>query len=57
MGYFQIYDFNENLYGKIIKVIFAKKVRDEENFGNILVLKTQLQKDFTAFEKWARLMK
>ena len=52
-----LYDFNENLYGKIIKVIFAKKVRDEENFGNILVLKTQLQKDFTAFEKWARLMK
>ena len=52
-----IYDFNEDLYGKIIKVMFVKKIRDEENFGNILVLKTQLQKDFSAFEKWARLMK
>ena len=51
-----IYDFNENLYGKIIKVIFAKKIRDEENFGNIRVLATQLQKDYAAFEKWAKLM-
>ena len=52
-----LYDFDENLYGKIIKVMFAKKIRDEENFGSILVLKTQLQKDYSAFEKWARLMK
>ena len=52
-----IYDFNENIYGKIINVVFVKKVRDEENFGNIRVLKTQLQKDYSAFEKWARLMK
>ena len=51
-----IYDFDENLYGKIIKVIFAKKIRDEEKFGNIRVLKTQLQKDYINFEKWARLM-
>ena len=52
-----IYDFDENIYGKIINVVFVKKVRDEENFGNIRVLKTQLQKDYSAFEKWARLMK
>lgn len=52
-----IYDFNENIYGKIIKVIFIKKVRDEQNFGSPLVLKTQIQKDYTAFEKWAKLMK
>jgi len=49
-----LYDFNENLYGKIIKVIFAKKLRDEENFGNIRVLATQLQKDYSAFEKWVK---
>ena len=52
-----LYDFNEDLYGKIIKVIFVKKLRDEENFGNIRVLATQLQKDYSAFEKWARLAK
>ncbi len=52
-----IYDFDENIYGKIINVVFIKKVRDEENFGNIRVLKTQLQKDYSAFEKWAKLLK
>ncbi len=52
-----IYDFSENIYGKIIKVIFVKKLRDQENFGNIRVLITQLQKDYKAFEKWARIMK
>ena len=52
-----LYEFDENLYGKIIKVIFAKKLRDAENFGNIRVLMTQLQKDYAAFEKWAKLAK
>ena len=47
-----LHDFNGNLYGKIIKVIFVKKMRDEQNFGNIRVLATQLQKDFNAFQKW-----
>ena len=50
-----LYDFNGDLYGKIIKVIFVKKLRDEENFGNIRVLATQLQKDYEAFKKWARI--
>ncbi len=52
-----LYDFDENIYGKIINVVFVKKIRDEEDFKNIRVLKTQLQKDYSAFEKWARLMK
>ena len=52
-----IYNFDKNLYGKIIKVMFEKKMRDVENFGNIRVLKTQLQKDYNAFEKWAKLIK
>lgn len=51
-----LYDFNENLYGKIIKVIFVKKIRDEQDFGNIRVLVTQLQKDYSNFEKWAKLV-
>ncbi len=47
-----VYNYNENLYGKIVNILFAKKLRDEENFKNILVLKTQLQKDYAHFEKW-----
>jgi len=49
-----LYDFKENLYGKIIKVTFVKKIRDEQNFGNIRVLATQLQKDYAEFEKWVK---
>lgn len=52
-----LYEFNENLYGRIIKIIFVKKLRDQENFGNIRVLATQLQKDYSAFQKWARIVK
>lgn len=51
-----IYNFSENIYGKIIKIIFVQKLRDQENFGNIRVLKTQLQKDYKHFEAWARVM-
>lgn len=51
-----IYDFKEDIYGKIIKVLFVKKVRDCIDFGNIRVLTTQLQKDYSAFEKWAKMM-
>jgi len=49
-----LYEFDENLYGKIIKVIFIKKARDEQNFGNIKVLTTQLKKDYELFEKWVK---
>ena len=51
-----IYNFSENIYGKIIKIIFVQKLRDQENFGNIRVLKTRLQKDYKHFEAWARVM-
>ncbi len=50
-------DFNEDLYGKIIKIIFVKKARDQQNFGNIRVLAAQIQKDYEEFEKWARQFK
>lgn len=51
-----IYDFKDDVYGKIVKVLFVKKVRDCIDFKSILVLKTQLQKDYAAFEKWAKMM-
>lgn len=51
-----IYDFSEDLYGKIIKVAFVEKVRDIENYGDVRVLKTQIQKDYKRFEIWAKQM-
>ena len=52
-----IYELDEDLYGKIIKVIFIKKVRDEQNFGNIRLLAAQIKKDYDEFEAWAKTSK
>ena len=52
-----IYNFSEDIYGKIINVIFVEKLRDEQNFGNISALKAQIKNDFTVFEKWAKTVK
>ncbi|PJI10173.1 MULTISPECIES: bifunctional riboflavin kinase/FAD synthetase [Clostridium] len=38
-------DFNENIYGKEIKLSFIKKIRDDIVFKNINELKAQLEKD------------
>lgn len=40
-----IFDFNENLYGKTIRVGFHKKIRNEEKFNSLAELKLQLDKD------------
>ena len=49
-----LYDLDENIYGKIIKVIFVEKIRDQKDFGNVEALKDQIKKDFIEFKKWAR---
>ena len=38
-------NFNEDLYGKNLKLEFIKKLRDEKKFGNIEELKAQIAKD------------
>lgn len=40
-----ILGFNEDIYGKCIKVYFLDRIRDEHKFGNLDELKLQLQKD------------
>ncbi|ARN72833.1 bifunctional riboflavin kinase/FAD synthetase [Oceanicoccus sagamiensis] len=40
-----ILDFNEDIYGKKITVIFRKKIRDEQKFDSIDELKEQIHKD------------
>jgi riboflavin kinase / FMN adenylyltransferase len=40
-----IFDFNENIYGKTIRVGFHKKIRNEKKFNNLTELKTALDKD------------
>lgn len=39
-------DFHNDIYGKVIEVIFRKKIRDEIKFSSIDALKTQIHRDF-----------
>ncbi len=49
-----IHDFNENLYGKIISVVFSKKIRPEEKFSNSVSLRNQIRSDYSEFQKWVK---
>lgn len=40
-----IFDFNQDIYGQPIQIIFEKKLRDEQKFDGIEALITQLKKD------------
>jgi riboflavin kinase/FMN adenylyltransferase len=40
-----LFDFNEDIYGKLIKVEIVKRLRDEKKFNGLEELKQQLQKD------------
>ncbi|PCJ22697.1 MAG: bifunctional riboflavin kinase/FMN adenylyltransferase [SAR86 cluster bacterium] len=40
-----ILDFNEDLYGKVIEVIFKHKIRDEVKFDDLDALKLQISED------------
>lgn len=38
-------NFNQNIYGECLKIIFIKKIRDEHKFNSLQELKAQLKKD------------
>jgi len=40
-----IFDFQENLYGKKIKIVFKKYIREEQKFSDKEALKKQLGQD------------
>lgn len=39
-------DFNDNIYGKTIEVVFCKKIRDEKKFDSFDELKKSIHQDF-----------
>lgn len=45
-----ILNFNEDIYGKVIKVEFIERIRDEKKFDSIDELKEQLKKDTSYVE-------
>ena len=46
-----IFDFNENIYGKQLTLYFAERMRNEERFDGIEALKAQLARDKTHAEQ------
>lgn len=40
-----IFDFNADIYGQNVKLIFLKRLRDEKKFANLNELKAQLHRD------------
>ncbi|MBU4486130.1 MAG: riboflavin kinase, partial [Candidatus Delongbacteria bacterium] len=41
-----IFDFNEDIYGKEIRVSFIKRIRDEIRFPSVQELKMAIEEDF-----------
>lgn len=46
-----LFDFQGDLYGKTLRILFIKKIRDEKKFSDIESLKVQLMKDKSWAEK------
>ena len=45
-----IINFDEDIYGKFIKVSFLDKIRDEKRFNSLTQLKEQITKDIECLE-------
>ena len=46
-----LFDFNESIYGKNIRVVFRKKIREEQQFDGLEALKQQIQLDIATARK------
>ena len=51
-----LFDFNENIYGKKIKVTFRKKIRDEEKFASIEELQAHIHQDIKTSKQFFNLL-
>jgi riboflavin kinase/FMN adenylyltransferase len=49
-----LFDFSKNIYGRQVKVEFCKKLRDEEKFSSLDLLKEQMVKDAEAARDYFR---
>ena len=47
-----IFDFSEDIYGRLLTVTFLHKVRDERAFESIDALKAQIERDIAATREW-----
>ena len=47
-----IFDFDENIYGRLLTVRFHHKIREEQTFESIEALKTQIHVDIGIAREW-----
>jgi riboflavin kinase/FMN adenylyltransferase len=47
-----IFDFDEEIYGKLLTVTFLSKVRDERRFDGLDSLKNQIEQDISETREW-----
>ncbi|MEJ2130633.1 MAG: bifunctional riboflavin kinase/FAD synthetase [Gammaproteobacteria bacterium] len=47
-----IFDFDEDIYGRLLKVTFRHKIRDERQFESLEALKAQITRDISAAREW-----
>jgi len=47
-----IFDFDEEIYGKLLTVTFLSKVRDERKFDGLDSLKNQIEQDISETREW-----
>lgn len=45
-----IIDFNQDIYGELVKVSFLVKIRNEKKFQSLAELKAQIEKDIECLE-------
>lgn len=50
-----ILDFNQDIYGRRIDVVFRHKIREEKKFNSISELKERIEADIVAGRKWFKL--
>ena len=47
-----IFDFDEDIYDRLLTVTFLKKVRDERTFDGLESLKKQIEQDIAETRDW-----
>ena len=47
-----LFDFSGDIYGQLISVTFHQKIRDEQQFASIELLKAQIEKDIVQSQDW-----
>ncbi len=49
-----IFDFNQDIYGQRLNIVFLKKLRNEQRFSNFEALQRQIQQDVIAAKQFFR---